>query len=201
MPARVLVLFSHPALQKSRVNRPLADAARGVAGVMFHDLYEEYPDFHIDVTREQELLLAHDVIVMQHPFYWYSGPALVKEWMDLVLEYGFAYGRHGDKLHGKSLALALSTGGAAHGYSPEGHNHYTIAQLLAPFEQTARLCGLTWLPPFVVHGTIRLTPEQIAQHATGYAAFLAALVAGPVQPPAPPAPAAPASAPSASPAR
>ena len=33
----------------------------------FHDLYEAYPDFDIDVRREQALLLAHDVIVLPAP--------------------------------------------------------------------------------------------------------------------------------------
>lgn len=92
---RVLVLFAHPAVHKSRINRHLADAVRGLEQVTFHDLYEAYPDFLIDVPREQELLRSHDVIVVQHPFYWYSTPAIFKEWMDLVLEYGFAYGKGG----------------------------------------------------------------------------------------------------------
>ena len=77
-PQRILILFAHPALQKSRVNALLAAAARPVPGVTFHDLYEAYPDFDIDVAREQKLLLDHDVIVFQHPFYWYSCPALLK---------------------------------------------------------------------------------------------------------------------------
>ena len=62
-------------------------------GVRLHDLYEAYPDFLIDVEAEQALLLEHDVIVFQHPVYWYSSPAILKEWQDLVLEHGFAYGR------------------------------------------------------------------------------------------------------------
>src|SRR5258708_2220267 len=139
MPARVLVLFAHPAFQKSRINRHLAAAARAVDGITFHDLYEAYPDFQLDVAHEQELLLAHDVIVFQHPFYWYSCPALLKEWLDLVLEYNFAYGPHGTRLHGKTLLSALTTGGPEHAYARDGHNHFTIRELLAPFEQTALL--------------------------------------------------------------
>jgi glutathione-regulated potassium-efflux system ancillary protein KefG len=174
--ARVLVLFAHPALQKSRINRHLASAARAVAGVTFHDLYEAYPDLHVDVIREQSLLREHDVIVFQHPFYWYSSPALLKEWMDVVLEYGFAYGRNGNHLHGKKLISALTTGGGEHAYSRDGQNHFTMGELLAPFEQTARLCGMTWLPPFIVHGTIHLNDEAvITGHAIAYARLLSDL--------------------------
>jgi glutathione-regulated potassium-efflux system ancillary protein KefG len=173
VPARVLVLFAHPALQKSRINRPLVAAARQVAGVTFHDLYEAYPDLQVDVDREQALLLAHDVVVMQYPFFWYSVPALLKEWQDVVLEYGFAYGPGGTRLHGKKLLSALTTGGGEHAYSREGHNHFTIPELLAPLEQTARLCGMDWLPPHVLHGTVRMTdPAHIAGHATAYAKLL-----------------------------
>src|SRR4051812_19800739 len=108
---RVLVLFAHPALERSRVNRALLEAVRSVPGVRLHDLYEEYPDLNIDVDREQELLLAHDVYVMQHPFFWYSGPAILKEWQDLVLEHNWAYGREGHALVGKVTFNVISAGG------------------------------------------------------------------------------------------
>lgn len=89
---RILILFAHPALENSRVNRYLIQAVEGLDSVTVHDLYEMYPDFHIDVKVEQDLLLAHDIIIFHHPFYWYSTPAIMKEWLDLVLEHGFAYG-------------------------------------------------------------------------------------------------------------
>lgn len=173
---RVLVLFAHPAFQKSRINRVLADSARAIDGVTFHDLYEAYPAFDLDVAREQAQLEAHDVVVFQHPFYWYSCPALLKEWLDLVLEYGFAYGPGGTRLHGKSALSALTTGGSEQAYSREGPNRYTIRELLAPFEQTARLCGMGWLPPFVVHDSIRLTDDSlIRRRADEYARMLTEL--------------------------
>lgn len=176
--ARVLVLFAHPARDRSRVNVRLALAVRSLPGVTFHDLYEAYPDFEIDVAREQALLLAHDVIVLQHPFYWYSTPALVKEWEDRVLEHGWAYGRGGDKLHGKCLVSALTAGGSEESYSGAGHNGLTIRALLAPIEQSARLCGIDVLAPFVVHGTHRLTDAAIDAHAQDYRRVVEALVRG-----------------------
>ncbi|MDB6132551.1 MAG: oxidoreductase [Verrucomicrobiales bacterium] len=175
MEPRVLVLFAHPALRKSRCNRRLLAAARSVAGVTVRDLYEEYSDFMIDVPREQDLLRAHDVIVFQHPFYWYSCPAILKEWMDLVLEHGFAYGETGRALHGKRLLSAVTTGGAAESYSGDGLNVYTVRQMLVPFEQTARLCGMRFLPPFLVQGTFTMKPDRLEEHAEDYARLLEAL--------------------------
>jgi glutathione-regulated potassium-efflux system ancillary protein KefG len=158
---RVLIVFAHPALEKSRVHRRLLAATPRDARVTLHDLYQEYPDFDIDVDREQRLLLDHDVIVLQHPLYWYSGPPLLKEWLDLVLEHGWAYGSEGDALHGKVVLQAISAGGGASAYCEEGYNRYTIRQYLRPFEGTVRLCGMTYLPPWVVFGTHRLDAGDI----------------------------------------
>jgi len=168
-PNRILVLFAHPALEKSRVNRQLIRSIQGMESVTIHDLYEHYPNFHINVRVEQELLLAHDIIVFQHPFYWYSSPAILKEWQDLVLEHDFAYGHNGTALRGKKWLSAITTGGTQEAYCRKGHNYFTIRELLAPFEQTAHLCGMEYLPPFVVHGTHQLQEaHQITPYVESY---------------------------------
>ena len=174
--ARVLVLVCHPALHRSRVNRRLAAALADLPGVTVHDLYDAWPDFDIGVAHEQRLLLAHDHVVLQHPFYWYSAPALLKQWLDLVLELGWAYGPGGTALHGKTLTSAITTGGPQAAYRPEGYHHHTIDELLAPFSTTARLCGMRWRPPHVVHGTHRLVEAEIHAAAAGYRAMIEGLV-------------------------
>ena len=116
----------------------------------FADLYADYPDFQIDIDREQARLLEHDVIVFMHPLYWYSTPAILKEWQDLVLEHGFAYWAGGAALHGKIFLDALTAGGAEAAYCAEGYNYFSIRELLHPLEQTAALCGMLYLPPFAL---------------------------------------------------
>jgi len=133
---RVLVLFAHPALEKSRVNRVLIRGLDRLEGVTFHDLYEAYPDFDVDVEREQALLSEHDAVVLHHPFFWYSTPALVKQWEDLVLTHGWAYGSKGTALQGKTMMSAITTGGSEAAYQPGGHNRFTVSELLRPIEQT-----------------------------------------------------------------
>ena len=171
----VLVLFAHPAIRGSRVNRRLVDAVRDLAGVTVNDLYEAYPDLDIDVAREQDLLERHEIVVMQHPFFWYSTPAILKEWQDLVLEHGWAYGHEGHALEGKILLSALSSGGSEEAYCEQGSNRMTIRQLLAPIERTARLCGMEYLPPFVVYGTHGLSGEELAGSAADYRRLVEAL--------------------------
>lgn len=165
---RILVLFAHPALEKSRVNRHLASAVQDLSGVTFRDLYEAYPQFDIRVGREQELLEQHDLVVLQHPFFWYSTPAILKEWQDLVLQHGWAYGAEGTALRGKKVLSAITTGGREEAYTKEGFNGFSMRELLAPLEQTFRLCGMDYLPPFIVHGTLRMKPEEMARHAEDY---------------------------------
>ncbi|MDF2690852.1 MAG: oxidoreductase [Gammaproteobacteria bacterium] len=162
---KILVLFAHPNFQTSKINRQLVAALKMLAHVSFHDLYEAYPNLYIDVKREQDLLLAHDIIVFMHPFYWYSAPAILKEWQDMVLQHGFAYGETGKALQGKKLLSVISAGGSAEAYHPQGANRFSIKQLLSPFDQTAYLCGMEYLPPFVVHNTLHLSDAEIERHA------------------------------------
>lgn len=169
---RVLVLFAHPALEKSRVHRRLLARVPRQPGITVNDLYERYPDGDVDVAREQGLLEAHDAIVLQFPFYWYSTPPLVKQWEDLVLEHGWAYGTDGRRLEGKYWINAVSSGGQAQAYHAEGYNRFTIRELLVPLEQTARLCRMRYLAPFVVHGTHAMDDAAIARAADEYRRFL-----------------------------
>ncbi len=173
---RVLVLFAHPVLERSRVNRRLVEAIQDIEGVRVHDLYEEYPTLAIDVQREQALLLEHDVFVFQHPFYWYSCPAILKEWQDLVLEHGWAYGVGGTKLRGKITLNAITTGGPATAYQKGGYNRFSVRELLSPWDQTAHLCGMRFLAPFTVHAALRVqSAADVAVACADYARLLEAL--------------------------
>jgi glutathione-regulated potassium-efflux system ancillary protein KefG len=173
---RILVLFAHPVLERSRVNRRLLDAIRDVAGVTVRDLYDLYPTMQIDVEAEQAALLEHDVIVFQHPFYWYSCPAILKEWQDLVLEHGWAYGAGGTQLRGKLTLNAITTGGPAHAYRRDGYNRFTIRELLAPWDQTAHLCGMRFLAPFSVHASLKVVGDaDVATNRETYRKLIEAL--------------------------
>ncbi len=173
---RILLLFAHPSLDRSEANGPMVEAVRELEGITLVDLYAEYPDFQIDIEQEQQRLLEHDVIVFQHPLYWYSTPAILKEWQDLVLEYGFAYGTNGTALHGKIFFNAITAGGIESAYRAEGINHFTIRELLQPLEQMARLCGMTYLPAFALFGARTAVEEgRINEHVADWTRLLEAL--------------------------
>jgi glutathione-regulated potassium-efflux system ancillary protein KefG len=172
---RILVLFTHPALEKSRINQEMIKAIENLDNVWVNNLYDNYPDFYIDIVKEQQLLQLHDIIVWHHPFYWYSAPALLKEWFDFVLQHGFAYGETGHALDGKKALSVITTGGQMDVYTETGRNQFTINQFLAPYKQSANLCRMDYLPPFVAHGSHTIQKSSIENLANQYKNLLIAL--------------------------
>lgn len=160
-----LLIVAHPYLEKSRANRAVVQAVQDVPRITVRRLYDLYPYFNLDVAAEQELLLRHDLIVMQHPLYWYSMPALLKLWVDEVLQSGWAYGPGGDQLRGKQFLLSITAGGAKQGYSPEGSNRFDMETLLSPWNQTVHLCHMKWHTPKILHASIHASAEQLQAHA------------------------------------
>ena len=162
----ILVLAAHPQLEHSRATRRAMTAAAKLdpARVLVRDLYALYPDYLIDVAAEQALLVQARLVVWLQPVHWYSMPPLLKLWLDEVLSFGWAYGPGGRALAGKDLWLVASTGGPEDSYHPSGYNRYFFDAFLPPYEQTAALCGMRWLPPLVLHGAHRAGEADLQQH-------------------------------------
>ena len=152
-----------------------------------NDLYGSYPDYFIDIATEQRRLAAAQLVVLMHPIQWYSMPALQKLWLDEVLTYGWAYGAgadeaeqprgarsigarldaagaHGRALQGKDLWLVATTGGSEDAYHPQGYNRYFFEAFLPPYEQTAALCGMRFLPPLLLYGAHSRTVAEVDAH-------------------------------------
>lgn len=172
---RILVLVAHPRPSESIVQRAMLKAIQSLDGITIRDLYALYPHFDINVEREQQELLAHDLVVLQHPVYWYSSPALIKEWQDLVLEHGWAYGEGGDKLHGKFLLQAVSTGGPPEFYTTQGRNRFALRDFFSPFSQTAHLCGMAWLEPCIIYAGRKRSEADIFAEAERYRDLITSL--------------------------
>ncbi|MDO4928125.1 MAG: NAD(P)H-dependent oxidoreductase [Corynebacterium sp.] len=163
-----VVLVFHPQLESgSRINRVLANAAAN-AGAVVRDIYQLYPDFQIDVLAEQKILAAADRIVFQFPTYWYSAPALLRQWEDEVLEYGWAYGSNGTALHGKDLLVVTSWGAPSESYTETGRTHFTTNELLRPHQATATMVGMRYLEPLTITGAMGLSDANLADFAASY---------------------------------
>jgi len=169
---KIMNLVFHPDLKASRVNRVWKEQLEESGKISTsRDLYAEYPDFQIDVEREQALLLTHNRIILQFPLYWYSCPPLLKKWLDDVLTHDFAYGNVGDKLRGKDLQIITSAGGEEKFYN--GFDIYaTIYDLLRPFQLTANLCQMNYMLPVCMYQADRASEEVIRQHGAQWAAMI-----------------------------
>lgn len=174
--ARLLIYYAHPGQRFSHANAALAKVASNAEGITFVDLYRAYPRHNIDVDAEQARLLEHDIILFQFPLFWYSTPSIIKEWQDLVLEHGFAYGSGGDHLAGKTMMLAITAAGPSDAYAPNGYQHYALRTFLTPLEQTARLCKMSFATPYVLYSALK-APEAgaLKPHVEGYGRLIEAI--------------------------
>jgi glutathione-regulated potassium-efflux system ancillary protein KefF len=175
--ASVLLIFAHPYPDRSIANRKLLDAVDGLPGVAVRSLYDMYPTFDIDVASEQTALGRAQVLVLQHPMYWYSVPSLLKHWFEKVLTRGFAYGHGGKALWGKRCLWVVTTGGDERAFSAHGMHGRPFGEFMPVVEQTASFCGMSWEEPLVVYGAHRLPPRELELAARDYRERLASLVA------------------------
>ena len=152
------------------INAQMIKSIEGLENVTINNLYNNYPDFFIDVNKEQDLLTQHDLIIWHHPFYWYSAPSILKEWFDLVLEHGFAFGKNGGELKGKTCMNVITTGARKETYTYNGFNRYPLNAFMIPFEQSAHLCQMNYLPPYAVHGSHLLDDNEVNSIARQYKA-------------------------------
>jgi glutathione-regulated potassium-efflux system ancillary protein KefG len=177
MKPRALVLFAHPDEDGSSAGAALLDRIEGEPDIEVRRLYDLYPDFNVDVEVEQAAWEAADVVVLQHPFYWYSSPALMKEYLDVVLEHNWAYGTNGKALAGKSLLTVTTAASREENYRPSGYNKFPVETLLLPFEATANLCSMTYEKPVVVYDADRIGAEDLQACAENYIQTLRSLLA------------------------
>ena len=162
---KILVVVAHPNIEASIGNKGIIENF-----LNFHpeaeidELYKLYPDFKIDVKKEQEKLLRADFIILQFPMFWYNAPALMRQWFESVLEHGFAYGSKGKALEGKKLILSITTGSPVEAYKEGGIQNYTLGDLTKGFHQLANLCSMKW-DGFITTGNLvfflRDKPEEM----------------------------------------
>jgi len=159
----ILIVFAHPYPSRSNANIPLLNSVSDLDNVVVSDLYEKYPDFHISVKTEQQLLEQAKLIVFQFPFYWYNVPALLKQWQESVLTRGFAFGKtDADReLRGKPCMAVVTTGHEGLSYQSNGYDCHTMEEFLRPLEQMALHCKMQYQPPIILHQAHRAKHEEL----------------------------------------
>jgi putative NADPH-quinone reductase len=175
---KYLVIFAHPNIEKSAIGSHLINEVYKWTDATVIDLYNKYKNAKfctpLDegfLQEDRALMEKSDAIILQFPFYWYQTPALLKQWLDDVLLFGWAHhsGVIGKKyaLEGKSLMLSVTTGGKSQSYTPNGYNMSYITDFFEPFIQTARTLKMPFAKPFITHSDLfnpNETPIQYIKH-------------------------------------
>ena len=170
---KTLIILAHPNISDSIVNKSLIESIQNEPNITVHDLYATYKSVEaIDVAKEQALLLEHDRIIFQFPLYWYSAPAMLKEWQDKVLGYSFAFGPNGDNLAGKESKLVVSVGSPEYAYQAGFYNNFTLSEFLRPFQAMITFTGMIFRGSFGAYNANKLTPEITSQHISTYQSIL-----------------------------
>ncbi|MGL5646558.1 MAG: NAD(P)H-dependent oxidoreductase, partial [Clostridium sp.] len=162
---KTLIIIAHPNMEASKINKIWKNRLDSEENITIHDLYSLRKKGPFNILEEQELLLNHDRIIYQFPFHWYSAPALLKEWQDDVLAFGFSHGPNGNKLNGKEFMLVISAGGQESAYRAGGYQHYNIDELTRPYQAMATFTGMKFLPTYALYSTHTLSDEQVQESA------------------------------------
>ncbi|MBV6818084.1 NAD(P)H-dependent oxidoreductase [Rahnella sp. PD12R] len=175
---KTLIVVIHPNLNESVINkRWMQELTQYPDLYTVHNLYQAYPDGIIDVHKEQQLIEQHDSMVLQFPLYWFNSPPLLKQWLDEVFTYGWAYGStSGHKLRNRKFSLAVSAGIKEEDFAPEGRYQHSLKEILLPFEMTARYVEANYLPFYASYGAEDgISLEELEKSAKGYIDYLQSL--------------------------
>lgn len=166
MASNVLILLDHPNYKESKANRAMLDALQGLTNINVINICET----PMELDCYTEALKQADVVVMQFPMWWFAAPAPLKEWCDkLLLEI-----RESGILRDKRFMCATTTGAPESSYQDSGkEGDFTVDQTFNSYHSLAAYCGMEYMPPFVVYGT--MTPEANANIAAGAASYRALL--------------------------
>ncbi|PWG81541.1 NAD(P)H-dependent oxidoreductase [Pararcticibacter amylolyticus] len=175
-----LIILAHPGIDRSFANKTIIEELSvGIPDIEIRNIAELYPDYKIIARAEQEVLLKHQTIIFQYPFYWYNMPAILKHWFDVVFEYQFAYGSKGDKLKGKHFVPSFTVGAPEKEYYTLGEHHFRVDEFCKNLEQTAYYAQMNYIRPVYFHGTslaAGYSENEVRDRAKDHARRLIALI-------------------------
>lgn len=165
--SKILIVSGHPNLPESTANKTALEAVKARFGdaVTVRELDKTRVNGKFDIAAEQKALVEHDVLVLQFPVFWYSVPSLLKQWIDDVFEYGFAYGTDGTALQGKKFLLSATAGAAEDIY--QNMLPSELPPAFADYANTAAFTGMHLLEPLFSYGTTSDPGNTEAVHAIG----------------------------------
>jgi len=137
---KTLMILAHPKIEESIGNKIISNNFASLANSEIRHLDQLYPDFKFNIEAEQEALLNADTIIFQYPLFWYSTPAILKHWIDQVIQYGFAFGKDSYNLEGKKIIVSFTIGSPVKDYPQE-----VIQKITFLFQGLASYCKMDYV--------------------------------------------------------
>lgn len=159
----VLIVLAHPNFSASNANKVLLENLFNEENITIHNIYENYPDKKIDIAKEQELLTKHSRIILQFPTFWFNVPSFLKQWIDEVFTYGWAYGPDGNALVSKEFGIVTTTGGTAESYYKNGERGFSVDEFLLPVIGSIKYVNAKYIGCVVLNNALNLKEEQTSE--------------------------------------
>lgn len=150
---KTIVYLAHPDLASSTSHQFLLSSGKEIATCEYVDLTTEFQENQqtFNISEERQRLLQYDRIIFQFQLHWYQAPAIMKQWLDAVLDQDDSSTVFYKQLAGKELGIVLIAGIKAEHYQAGGREQLTISDLLSPYEALARHFSMKYLAPFTIH--------------------------------------------------
>lgn len=116
---KILIVSGHPDLNDSFANKTiLEEVHKLLPEAEIACLDKLYPDFQIDVQKEQERLLRADIIVLQYPLFWYTAPSLLHRWIEKDFYPRILARKNGRQAERETVGAVVHGGGTGENVQP-----------------------------------------------------------------------------------
>jgi len=159
---KTLVLFAHPYFEHSTTNVRLLGCYDDMDNVTFRDLYEDYPDFHIQPFRERKRIVEYQRIIFHFPIIWFGLPPLLKLWIDEVFDMRWITETGLNILSGKDALIVTSVGGRELNYAPDGKFKTTIEELLSGLKVSLDVNNIDLKKVHIIYNADNLSEDELA---------------------------------------
>lgn len=157
------MIFAHPYFEYSTSNVELIKVYDGVDHLVFKDLYEEYPDFHIQAFKERKRIRDYERLVFHFPLIWFSIPPLLKLWIDEVFDMTWTTEKN-HPLQNKDAVIIVTVGGKAEHYTAEGMYGSTLEELLKSLTLSLKVNQIEVKEFIAIHCSDDLTKFDLDTH-------------------------------------
>lgn len=153
---KITIVLAHPDINDSRANRELINTVKELNNVSVYNIYENFPEL-FDVETWTQIMLESSALIYQFPLHWMSAPYMLKKWQEEV----FTHLSRTPMIVGKPMMVVVTVGGDSSAYRSGGRNHYTVDEILRPYEASAIAAGMKWQTPVIIHS---MDKEQIGKN-------------------------------------